>query len=151
MKKFKTVDEILDFAIERELEAIDFYNDLVEKAEKPWIKDMFRRYAVQEKGHASKLKNIKSSGKMKKAEGQVLDLKISDYLVDVEANDVNTYEKALILGIKKEKAAYKLYNNLVKIVDDPELKNVFEILALEEAKHKLDFEIEYDEYVYKEN
>jgi rubrerythrin len=32
-----------------------------------------------------------------------------------------------------------------------ELKKMFQSLAVEESKHKLRFEIEYDEYILKEN
>jgi hypothetical protein len=31
------------------------------------------------------------------------------------------------------------------------LKNTFQALAVEESKHKLRFELEYDEYVMREN
>ena len=35
-----TVEEILDFAIEREQQAADFYTDLAQKVNKPWLKEM---------------------------------------------------------------------------------------------------------------
>jgi len=31
------------------------------------------------------------------------------------------------------------------------LKNIFQMLAIEEAKHKLQFESDYDEYILKDN
>ncbi len=61
------------------------------------------------------------------------------------------YQNALILAMKKEKAAYRLYLNLAAVAEAEELTNIFLYIAQEEAKHKLRFEIEYDDVVLKEN
>jgi rubrerythrin len=61
------------------------------------------------------------------------------------------YEDALKLAMKREKAAFKLYTNLAEKSEDNGMKSLFSMLAQEESKHKLRFEIEYDEYVMKEN
>jgi rubrerythrin len=53
--------------------------------------------------------------------------------------------------MKAEKAAYTLYNSLAEATDNGELKKLFLMLAQEEAKHKLRFEVEYDEVVLAEN
>lgn len=62
-----------------------------------------------------------------------------------------TYQDALVLAMKKEKSAFKLYMNLSNKIANKELKDLFLMLAMEESKHKLRFEIEYDENVLKEN
>jgi hypothetical protein len=36
-------------------------------------------------------------------------------------------------------------------MEDPGMKETFRLLAQEEAKHKLMFEMEYDEYILREN
>ena len=51
--------------------------------------------------------------------------------------------------MKAEKAAYKLYHELATATDDKALKETLMGLAQEEAKHKLRFEIEYDEFLYE--
>ena len=61
------------------------------------------------------------------------------------------YQQALLLAMKKEKAAFKLYSALADRAPNAQLKDVFLGLAQEESKHKLRFEIEYDEYVLREN
>jgi rubrerythrin len=53
--------------------------------------------------------------------------------------------------MKKEKAAYRLYLDLATAAGAGELADLFRSLAAEEAKHKLRFEIEYDDVVLKEN
>jgi len=49
--------------------------------------------------------------------------------------------------MNKEKAAFKLYTRLAQRVNNPDLKIVFQSLAIEESKHKLRFELEYDNYL----
>jgi len=53
--------------------------------------------------------------------------------------------------MKKEKKAFKMYTDLAATTEDAGLQSVFLGLAQEEAKHKLRFEIEYDDYVMTEN
>ena len=55
------------------------------------------------------------------------------------------------MAMKAEKAAFKLYNDLAEATDDENLRSVFLSLAQEEAKHKLRFEIEYDDRVFQDN
>jgi len=62
-----------------------------------------------------------------------------------------TYPDALILAMKKEKNAFRLYMMLSEASADPGMKSLFLSLATEESKHKLRFEVEYDEYILREN
>ena len=83
---------------------------------------------------------------------KVQDLQIGDYLVEVNTNrDDLSYQEALIIAMKEEKAAFKLYSDLAARTDDASAKEVFLMLAQEEARHKLRFEIEYDDYILTEN
>ena len=52
---------------------------------------------------------------------------------------------------RNEKSAFRLYSDLAASVDDNQLKLTFLGLAQEEAKHKLRFEVEYDENILAEN
>jgi rubrerythrin len=151
INEFKSTDEILDFAINREQESIDLYENLAKQALTPQMKEVFISFAEEERGHKKKLLNIKSSRQFKLIEKNIKDLKIEDYLVDISESVGLTYQAALILAMKKEKAAFKLYINLASKVDDLLLKSLFESLAQEEAKHKLRFELEYDEIINKDN
>lgn len=86
------------------------------------------------------------------SEDKIQDLKIGDYLVDVDkSRDDLNYQDALIVAMKEEKAAFKLYSDLAGKTNDTEAKSIFLMLAQEEAKHKLRFEIEYDENILREN
>ncbi len=151
MEQWQSVDEALDFAIKNEEEAAKFYTDLAEKMDRPWMSKIFKNFAQEEKGHKQKLLDVKAGKKLLHAESKILDLKIADYLTDEEPSDRMDYQQALVVAMKKEKKAYKMYNDLADSVDDDNLKEVFLGLAQEEAKHKLRFEIEYDDYVMSEN
>ena len=151
MKEWSSVDDVLDFAIGNEQKAIDFYTEMAGKVQSPHVKKMFEDNAKEEMGHKSKLEAVKSGKKLLNAEKKVLDLKLSDYLVDVEADKNLDFQAALILAMKREKAAFRLYTDLAGQTDDAGLKETFLGLAQEEAKHKLRFEVEYDDEILKEN
>jgi rubrerythrin len=151
MEKATSVDAILDFAIEREEESHQFYTNLARVVEREEMKRVFERFAREELGHKEKLLGIKSGKIMMPAARKIADLKIADYVVDVEFGSDLDYQHALIIAMKKEKAAFRLYTNLANIVDDSNLSSVFQALAQEEAKHKLRFEIEYDDNILSEN
>jgi rubrerythrin len=151
MEKFGSVNEILDFAIQQEQNAVDFYTELSSNAANPEMKATFIQFAKEEMGHKARLTNIKETGIMESSGEQVADLKISDYVVRITPAPNMSYEEALVLAMKREKAAFKLYTKLAERTDNSELRSLFNSLAVEESKHKLRFEIEYDEFVLREN
>ncbi len=151
MKDIKNINELLDFAINNEQQAADFYDKLASEAKDKSMKETFTAFANEEKAHKFRLTKIKQDGKYEVEEQEILDLKISDYLFAVAASGDMSYQDALILAMKREKAAFKLYMKLSDIAPTEDLKKVFKDLAVEEAKHKLKFELEYDDIIYKEN
>lgn len=151
MKEFKHVDEILVFAIEQEQKAVDFYTGLAKEAQSEEMKKVFLEFAGEEIKHKQRLTRIREEGVFTMPKQQVADLKIGDYIVEVKPSGKLSYEEALVLAMKREKAAFKLYTNLAERAPSDELKEIFETLAMEESRHKLRFELEYDEYVLREN
>jgi len=146
-----TVDEILDYAIDQEQQAADFYARLAARAEKAGMKKLLLEFAEEEKRHKERLLAVKTGERKLTPEKEVLDLKVSDYLVEVGASDNISYQDALIVAMKKERAAFKLYSDMAEKVTDSNLRQVFVGLAKEEAKHKLFFETEYEEHVLMHN
>ena len=151
MREFSSVDEILDFAIAREEKAARFYSDLAGGTQNPAMRQVFEDFAREELGHKAKLTTIKRRKSLMPSAERVMDLKIADYLGEVEPKENMNYQDTLILAMKREKAAFKLYTDLAAAADDAKLREAFLALAQEEAKHKLRFEIEYDEHVLKED
>jgi rubrerythrin len=146
-----TVDEILDYAIDQEQQAADFYASFAARAEKASIKQALIEFAEEEKRHKERLLAVKAGERKLTPQKEILDLKISDYLVEVDAGDNISYQDALIVAMKRERAAFKLYSDMADKVPDGNLKQVFVGLAKEESKHKLFFETEYEERVLMHN
>lgn len=150
MEKFETFDDILNFAVKREIEAHHFYTGLAEKMTSPAMKKIFQEFAIEEMGHKMKLEAVKA-GEISLLPQKVQTLGIADYVVDGKADPDMDFGQALVLAMNKEKVAYKLYSDLAETAQNEELKKTFRALAQEEAEHKLRFEIEYDRHVLKED
>lgn len=151
MKDFKSIDDVLDFAISNEVRAQKFYLDLAKKMDRQAMKQVFLDFAEEEKRHEQMLSHIKDHKQIALAEVAVGDLKVSDYLVDAKTGQDMSYQDALILAMKREKAAFLLYQDLAGILQDPAMQRLFTNLANEEAKHKMHFEVEYDKHFLSEN
>ncbi|NQU20093.1 MAG: ferritin family protein [Candidatus Nealsonbacteria bacterium] len=153
MSQDNLATEILDFAIGNEEAAVELYRRLAAKTDSPSMREVFEGFAREEEGHKAKLLGVKQAGTLTlgSAGKKIVDLKIGDYLVDAEPGADLTYQDALILAMKQEKAAFKLYTDLAEAAPDAELRDLLLRLAEEEAKHKLRFEIEYDDHILTEN
>jgi rubrerythrin len=143
---FRSIDEILGFAIDKEKEAVTFYSELSKKESIADLAKTFKELAQEEAKHVklltniSKNRNVIDSYELKK----VTDLKISDYLVEKEYSEGMPMQDILVLAMKREEMAVKLYTNLAMCSADDEFIKLFKLLAQEETKHKLTFETLYD-------
>ncbi len=151
MEKFTSAEEILDFAISKEIESEKFYRRLANQVDNPKMCDVFDKFATEELRHKMKLESIKRQGSTKFNEEKIQNLGIADYATNAEFRPDMSYADMLLLAMKREKAAYRLYLDLAATALAEELTNTFLMLAQEEAKHKLRFEIEYDDVVMEEN
>ncbi|MBW8039646.1 MAG: ferritin family protein [Planctomycetes bacterium] len=143
MYNFKSDDEILDFAIGREIEAIQLYIDLSHKVNKPEMHKFLQGFAREEQEHKIKLEDAKAVGIVLQDE-DVGSLGITEDVDGGEARPDMKYADILILAMKKEDVSVKLYTELAKIAQNEEMKDMFLWLAHEENEHKLRFEMEYD-------
>jgi rubrerythrin len=150
MKPFTSVDDILDFAIANEQDAFEFYSKYSALV-KPEMKDIFLEFAQEEIIHKARLMKIKEEKLFAFSPEKINSLNLSDYTTSGNFTLDLSYQDALILAMLKEKAAFRIYLNLSEKTEVPFLKEIFLSLAQEESKHKLRFEIEYDEYILKEN
>lgn len=151
--KFDSLEAIVDFAIEKEKEAAQFYAGLAKEEAFSGNKDMFADLAREEGKHEKLLLEFKSKGFTQAMKNYKLkwikDIKRSDYVVDLEYRKGMAYNEILMLAMKREEKALKLYNDFLKQSETPEAQKVFKILCQEEAKHKLALETIYDDYMAK--
>lgn len=145
--QFSSVNEILDFAIEREERAAKMYSKLANTVERPGIREAFLEFAAEEGRHKARLMRVKAGDLQPVKFEKIADLKITEDLVEPEISKNMNYQEVLVYAMKAEKMAYQLYLRLAQATDDPGLVEVFNSLAQEEAKHKLRFEIEYDDRI----
>jgi rubrerythrin len=145
MSKADSNEEILEFAIAKEVEAYHFYRALAGRVDDPKIRKVFEDFAQEELEHKAKLEleimklGMTISTELK--EGRAADGYI---LINGSAVLDMDYKDALLLAIEKEDAAFRIYVKLVGTVVDEQLREVLLSLAQEEVKHKLRFEAEYD-------
>ena len=151
MKQFNIVDDILDFAIANEIEAYKLYTGLATKMDNCTMKQVFLDFAAEEQGHRKLLEDAKKGKTVNIGGENIADLKIAEYTVDVKPTPNMDYQAALILAMKKEKASFALYTDLAAATTEPAARKLFQSLAQQEAKHKLRFELEYDEVILKED
>ena len=151
MEMFESVGAALDFAIEREQEAVDFYMGLAAQVQGETLKKKLAALANVERGHKEKLQNAKTNEMVLSGTVSVVDMKLSDYLVSVTPSADMSLQDAMVVAIKREQAAMELYNDLAQRVSDAGLKALFERLSGEEAAHKLSFEIDYEDQFLSEN
>ncbi len=150
MGDFDSVDEILEFAIIREVEANEFYMDLARRLESPAMRELVLEFAEEELEHKAKLElEAMKEGIVVTAAEKVAEFKIADYMSDVELSDDMGYKDLLILAAKKERRSLRLYIDLAAIVENTDSRETLLSLAVEEAKHEARFEIEYDEVLLK--
>jgi len=151
MKEFASINDILDFAIDEEQKAVEFYTELASKSTSDEMRQVFEEFAQEELQHKARLTGIREQGLFEITFEKVADLKIADYLVNVKPSPEMSYRDALVMAMNKEKAAFKLYTNLAQRAPTDQLRDLFLSLAQEESKHKLRFELEYDDFVLREN
>ena len=145
MAKAGPDDEILEFAIAREVEAYNFFMALAERVETSEIAKVFEDLAKEELEHKAKLElELIKTGKTLPTTEKVT-IPEHDYIVsDVKSALDMDYKDVLLLGMEKEEASFRTYVNLLANVDDEESREVLLAIAEEEVKHKLRFETEYD-------
>ena len=138
MDKIDSVDEILEFAIAREVEANQLYTYMAGRMENPEMRKVCEDFAEEELEHKAKLElEVMKRGEV------VSGIYISDYMMDV-GNEVDMdYKELLVFAIKKEEISVDLYTDLAAVVKDKESHEALLSLAEEETEHKLRFENEY--------
>jgi rubrerythrin len=147
----KTFEQVIEFAIQREEEAVKAYGDMVEMAETPGLKTLLAELQNEERNHKKLLQDLTEEKIESLKVKDVIDLKISDYLVEEPPSADMNFQDLLILAAKKEQMAVELYSNLAEQSEQEDIKKLFEFLVMQEKSHKLKLEKEYETRVLDEN
>ncbi len=142
--RFDSFDEIRRYAIREEINAASLYRMFAQRTS-AGTKKMFEELAAEEDGHKKLLEDMDMEAVRKYILTEVPDLKISEYMVDVKYSEDMTPQDAMIFAMKSEDMAKKMYMDMGGMVSDPEIKKLLDILAEQEAHHKLRLEKVYEE------
>lgn len=149
--EFKNLNDIIVFAIEKEKEAAEFYQAVSRQEQFAGKKEMLLEFSAQERKHQALLEDLKAGKVGKKLDEYkfkwITDIKRSDFVDEIEYHPGMGYHELLLLAMKREEKALKLYNEMLASAQTDEQKKVFKMLCQEEAKHKLSLETMYDDHM----
>ena len=147
--RFETFEEIMSYAIQKEKEAAAFYKELSKQEKSIGAQETFIDFAKEEQRHKEMLENFTRANAAGNRLETIPNLKRSDYIVEMTYEKNMAYHEILMLAMKREEKALKLYNSLLDNTDNADQKKIFKVLCQEEAKHKLALETMYDDYMAK--
>jgi rubrerythrin len=134
MGKVDSINDILEFAIEREIEANQLYMYMAKRMKTAVMSKMCEAFAQEELEHKDKLEmELIKQGKI------VRQFDISAYTMEVGDPINMNYDELLMFAIKKEQTSIDFYTDLAEIVKDKESRDMLLALADEETIHKLQF------------
>jgi rubrerythrin len=161
---FESLKDLIAFAIEKEVEAADFYEENSKAESMSGKKEMLLEFAAEERKHQQLLETYLNQCVSDGLEGfkgdeciidgldnykfkWITDIKRSNYVDEIEYKPGMAYNELLLLAMKREENALALYNKLLAEADTDGAKTLFKMLCQEEAKHKLYLETLYDDYM----
>lgn len=144
MDEFGNDTEILELAISREEDANKFFLIMAARAERPEMRKVFEELADEELEHKARLElEVMKSGRVVTAT-EKMELNVGpDPEPSLPKLDMD-YKDMLILCMQKEESSFRLYVDLAARVSSEETYETLVALAEEEVKHKLRFEMEYE-------
>jgi rubrerythrin len=153
MATFESVESVIKRAIVLEDESAALYVSAAAAVKNAPVRKRLEEMAEQERGHRAKLEDILKGNvrwAIRKSKSEpVTDLRLSDHLEAKELNPGADYQDVLLFAARREKSAHDFYKAMTELIDDKFVKDVFEMLATEELRHKYEVEKTYEEVVYQ--
>ena len=144
---------VIDFALERERESQEIYLDYARKTQRIGFRQLLLSMVDMEKEHENKLKELKEGKDQSDlfSDSESVKARLTDFIAQEEFSPDMDYGDFLVLIIKREEKAEKLYEELKSFAAETEVKELFSWLAEEERKHKAWAQDRYDLEVLKDN
>jgi len=128
--RFETFEEIMDYAIGKEKEAVAFYEELSRQEKFSGAKEVFEGFAKEERKHQTMLENFSKENVGEYKPEKIPDLKRSDYLTDIEYESGMSYADILRLASRREEKALRFYEDFALKTHIEEHKKLFQIRRL---------------------
>ncbi|MCK9461391.1 MAG: ferritin family protein [Proteobacteria bacterium] len=137
--------ELVDIAIQREIEAHDFYVGLHDKVQDAAAKDALDSLAKEEKRHRTFLEEYKAGklGADALRLTQVIDYKIAEHLERPDPAKNLESKDVYLVAAHREQSSWAFYSGLAAVHPDGPAKEMLLRMATEEKRHK-----EKVEYLY---
>ncbi len=141
---------IIDFAIENEVEAYEFYRDAALKVKDNYLKEVFEDLSKEELEHKRFLKEFLSSDVDNIKLDEFKDYKVAETIDKPKLSVEMEFAEAIGLAMKNEEEAMKMYSDLSGAFLDQSQKDLFLGLMKMEQMHKAKLEEIYLEVAYAE-
>lgn len=148
------VTDIIQRAIKTEEASYALYTSASRRIKDPAARAGLADLAEQEKQHKAKLEGLLAGDltwavRLSQRE-EVRDLQIGEFLEARPLSEDSDLQDVLILAMKREEATGAFYTQMGQLVEPGPVKDLFEMLAKEEVKHKEYVEGIYEDVVYQD-
>jgi len=153
MNKIINFNDVIDSAIEKEENAVTFYQKALDIVKYPGAKEMLLTFVNEEKRHVTLLQEAKNNKVMTGVGEKEIppDMSITKFLIDEQITERSTPQEVMLAAMKNEDNAVSLYAQQVKAFEGTELEAVFENLMKMEEEHKEYLETEYEKHFMPDN
>lgn len=153
MDRLNSLEEAINFAIKQEIQAAELYDSLLNLTSDPKAKEICAELRDMELKHKANLENFDTvEFKTRHTDQALLDLKLTDYLVEMDTSKKLSFQEILIVAAQREQRAVALYTKLAdQFSFDVQLTNLFSLLVREEQLHKDQVETLYDDTILSQN
>ena len=145
-----TIENVLEKAIQKEIEAQELYSDLQEKIEDEAARNILQQLTKVEKKHEELLRRYQQGelGEGVLEAGHVIDYRITEYLKQPEISPDMKLDEVLLLASNREKTSYEFYLVLAGAHPMGPVRTLLEDLASQELEHKHKVEYLYNEVAF---
>jgi rubrerythrin len=146
-----SIEAILNKAIDREVEAYEFYLALSQKNLDASVKQIFSELAAEEKKHQTLLQSFLDNPEKAFKFKRTADFKVAETVEEGPplSTDMKPVE-AITLAMKREEEAMNRYKNLAENSETAEQANICQELAYMEQGHKTRLEELYTNMAFPE-
>jgi len=146
MGDMTTIGEILEFAIEREGEAVEFYMAMADRVKNSAIQEFFENLVTEELEHKSQLElEVMKEGIVAMTVGVLPETSGEGPAVDPDqVAEQMAYTEALGLAVDKERRSFRLYARLAGLIAEAATSETLLSLAEEEARHLTALQEQYE-------
>lgn len=141
----RKLSDFIDIAIQREIEAYEFYQNLFDKVQDKTAKDTLDLLANEEKKHRAYLEDYQAGklGTESLRLSQVIDYKIAEYLEKPDIQKNLESKDIYLVAAHRELNSYNFYTGLAQLHPEGKVREMLLKMASEEMRHK-----EKVEYLY---